>query len=135
MLGSGHKIPIDEAKTVIDEGEKLNIVCQELKTLRGAMRTTKSWLSKVKKIGVGDGETAAATITALIDEHDTFLITVVEEVDRLKQATCGYCICRQPYEGFMIGCDGCEDWYHGHCVGVSEEQANKVDKYLCLRCR
>ena len=34
----------------------------------------------------------------------------------------------------MIGCDTCEDWYHLHCVGISVNQAEKCDKYLCPRC-
>jgi hypothetical protein len=124
---------MNDAKSVIDDGEKLNISCQELKTLRGALRTTKSWVAKVNKCGVEN--VAAVNLNQLIDEHNSFLVTAEDEIDKLKQATCGYCICRLPYEGFMIGCDGCDEWYHGQCVGVSEEQANKVDKYLCLRCR
>lgn len=135
MMHPGNKIAMDDAKTIIDEGDKLNVTCQELKTLRGALRTTKSWVTKVKKCGVENGETAVANVNELINEHSTFLVTATDEVDRLQQAMCGYCICRLPYEGFMIGCDGCEEWYHGICVGVSEEQANKVDKYVCLRCR
>ena len=126
---------MDDAKQFINKGESLNLSCSELKTLRGAMRTTKSWLTKVKKCGAENGETAAINVNELIDEHNSFLVTAIGEVERLKQATCGYCICRLPYEGFMIGCDGCEEWYHGTCIGLSEEQANKVDKYVCLRCR
>jgi len=57
-----------------------------------------------------------------------------EEIDALNQALCAYCICRRPYEGFMIGCDDCEEWYHGACIGVSQAQGNKIDKYLCVRC-
>ncbi|KAF9105607.1 hypothetical protein BGX27_009553 [Mortierella sp. AM989] len=47
-----------------------------------------------------------------------------------------YCICKMPYyEGcFMIQCDGCDDWFHGDCVGVAEKDSKKVDKYYCKRC-
>jgi hypothetical protein len=89
---------------------------------------------KVKKIGVDEGQTVATSITELINEHNTFLVTANDEFAQLKQAMCGYCICRQPYEGFMIGCDNCEEWYHGPCVGISEDQAEKFDKYVCVRC-
>src|SRR4051812_13852874 len=36
-----------------------------------------------------------------------------------------YCLCKQPYDDnqFMIGCDGCGNWFHGHCVNISTEQA------------
>ena len=31
----------------------------------------------------------------------------------------------------MIGCDGCEDWYHGECVNVKEADGDLIDKYYC----
>jgi COMPASS component SPP1 len=32
----------------------------------------------------------------------------------------------------MIGCDGeCEDWFHGRCVNMRQEDADLVDKYIC----
>ncbi|KAG0051361.1 JmjC domain-containing histone demethylation protein 1 [Gryganskiella cystojenkinii] len=47
-----------------------------------------------------------------------------------------YCICRTPYDKsrFMIACDGCDDWFHGDCVGVAEKDSDMVDKYYCKRC-
>ena len=35
---------------------------------------------------------------------------------------------------FMIGCDECESWYHGPCVGVGKQQADSMDDYLCPHC-
>ena len=35
-----------------------------------------------------------------------------------------YCICRRPFDEkrFMIGCDGCEEWFHGDwCVDLPFE--------------
>ena len=37
ILKSGSKIPLDDAKKILDEGDQLNLACQELKTLRGAL--------------------------------------------------------------------------------------------------
>ncbi|OAF70194.1 JmjC domain-containing histone demethylation protein 1 [Intoshia linei] len=47
-----------------------------------------------------------------------------------------YCICKKPYENgeVMIECSGCTDWFHGRCVGVSEEQMENIDKYFCPDC-
>ena len=36
---------------------------------------------------------------------------------------------------FMVGCDVCEGWYHGTCVGVSKDEANDLERYVCPRCR
>ncbi|GAB0202337.1 histone lysine demethylase PHF8 [Grus japonensis] len=47
-----------------------------------------------------------------------------------------YCLCRLPYDvtRFMIECDGCQDWFHGSCVGVEEEAAAEIDLYHCPKC-
>ncbi|XP_041330451.1 histone lysine demethylase PHF8, partial [Pyrgilauda ruficollis] len=47
-----------------------------------------------------------------------------------------YCLCRLPYDvtRFMIECDGCQDWFHGSCVGVEEEAAAEIDLYHCPQC-
>lgn len=135
LIDSGERIPIEDAKHITNAGDKLNITCDEYKTLRSALKATRSWLLKVKKINGGkEGQTSAVGVTELINEHNNFLVTANDEFEKLQQTMCGYCICRQPYEGFMIGCDTCEEWYHGPCVGISESQAEKCDKYVCIRC-
>lgn len=45
-----------------------------------------------------------------------------------------YCVCRGPYDGFMIGCNSCNDWFHGSCIGIAEEDGKKMDKFVCARC-
>ena len=35
---------------------------------------------------------------------------------------------------FMIGCDKCERWVHGPCVGVGKAAADSMDDYLCPYC-
>ncbi|KAM4019165.1 histone lysine demethylase PHF8 [Anomaloglossus baeobatrachus] len=48
-----------------------------------------------------------------------------------------YCLCRLPYDvtRFMIECDVCQDWFHGSCVGVEEENASEIDLYHCPNCQ
>ncbi|KAI9775244.1 MAG: hypothetical protein M1839_001362 [Geoglossum umbratile] len=47
-----------------------------------------------------------------------------------------YCICRRPdSHTWMIGCDGgCEDWFHGACVNIKQEDGDLIDKYICPNC-
>lgn len=50
-----------------------------------------------------------------------------------------WCICRKPYGNhFMISCDICQDWFHGHCVGVTEARAKAYSKagkeWFCEEC-
>ena len=35
----------------------------------------------------------------------------------------------------MIGCDHCEEWYHGDCVKVTEREAKYIKRYYCKMCR
>jgi COMPASS component SPP1 len=47
-----------------------------------------------------------------------------------------FCICRKgDNHTWMIACDGgCEDWFHGKCVNVKQEDEVLIDKYICPNC-
>ena len=40
---------------------------------------------------------------------------------------------------FMICCDGCEEWFHGKCVGITMQQGKVMEKqgkeYVCEKCK
>ena len=49
------------------------------------------------------------------------------------------CVCQIPAEQaedgkFWIGCEECEEWYHGHCLGLTSEEASLIAKWLCPTC-
>ncbi|KAE8577384.1 hypothetical protein XENTR_v10004559 [Xenopus tropicalis] len=48
-----------------------------------------------------------------------------------------YCICRTPYDDtqFYIGCDRCQNWFHGRCVGILQSEADYIDEYVCPQCQ
>ncbi|XP_034743278.1 nucleosome-remodeling factor subunit BPTF-like isoform X4 [Etheostoma cragini] len=48
-----------------------------------------------------------------------------------------FCICQTPYDEsqFYIGCDRCQNWYHGRCVGILQSEANHIDEYVCPQCQ
>ncbi|EOD35157.1 hypothetical protein EMIHUDRAFT_227673 [Emiliania huxleyi CCMP1516] len=35
----------------------------------------------------------------------------------------------------MIACDGCADWFHPACVGMTIKQAAALDSYVCGQCK
>jgi COMPASS component SPP1 len=53
-----------------------------------------------------------------------------EDVDEDAEV---FCICRKPDDHtWMIACDaGCDDWFHGRCVNIKEDDGNLIDKYIC----
>ncbi|XP_005312013.1 CXXC-type zinc finger protein 1 isoform X4 [Chrysemys picta bellii] len=47
-----------------------------------------------------------------------------------------YCICRKPdINCFMIGCDNCNEWFHGNCINITEKMAKAIREWYCLQCR
>uniref|UniRef100_A0A4W6EM47 CXXC-type zinc finger protein 1 n=1 Tax=Lates calcarifer TaxID=8187 RepID=A0A4W6EM47_LATCA len=47
-----------------------------------------------------------------------------------------YCICRKPdINCFMIGCDNCNEWFHGNCINITEKMAKAIREWYCMRCR
>ena len=53
-----------------------------------------------------------------------------EETEKL------YCICRTTDTNrFMIGCDKCEEWFHGNCISITQEYAKRIQHFYCLLCR
>lgn len=48
-----------------------------------------------------------------------------------------YCICKTPYDEskFYIGCDRCQNWFHGRCVGILQSEADLIDEYVCPECQ
>ncbi|RWS25121.1 CXXC-type zinc finger protein 1-like protein [Leptotrombidium deliense] len=57
-------------------------------------------------------------------------------IDEDEENETVYCICRtSDTSRFMIGCDKCNEWYHGDCISVTEVYAKTIKKFYCLICR
>lgn len=48
-----------------------------------------------------------------------------------------YCVCRTPYDEtkFYVGCDLCNNWFHGECVGITEESSKSMTEFICTECK
>lgn len=47
-----------------------------------------------------------------------------------------FCICKKPDEGdLMVGCDGCDDWFHFKCMKIPEKYSHLVSAYYCPYCQ
>jgi len=48
-----------------------------------------------------------------------------------------HCLCRLPLnpDFTYIQCDKCQTWYHMHCIGITNEEAEAIDEYVCDKCK
>ncbi|XP_043274049.1 nucleosome-remodeling factor subunit NURF301 isoform X2 [Venturia canescens] len=63
-------------------------------------------------------------------------VSAVSANNRLKKEKL-YCLCRTPYDEtkFYVGCDLCNNWFHGECVGITEEMSKSLSEFVCTECR
>jgi len=45
-----------------------------------------------------------------------------------------YCHCRYGESGVMVECEGCNEWYHDECIGLTEEETYNIDLFYCAPC-
>ncbi|XP_048584367.1 CXXC-type zinc finger protein 1 isoform X2 [Nematostella vectensis] len=58
-----------------------------------------------------------------------------EEKSKKEKEGAVYCICRQSNtDRFMIGCDNCDEWFHGDCIGILQGDAQMIRKFYCKPC-
>lgn len=50
------------------------------------------------------------------------------EIDRRR------CFCKTKSNGKMTLCEGCDEWYHHVCLGVTEEEARDLHDWRCGYC-
>ena len=45
------------------------------------------------------------------------------------------CIVKREREGTLwVQCDGCQQWYHARCIGLSRKQLTRLDTFFCKSC-
>jgi hypothetical protein len=83
-----------------------------------------------------------ALLGRLRDAKELLPVKVPEErriSAMLEDGGARYCTCRGPADGgFMIGCDSCDLWFHGKCVGVTSRAGDAMEaagaRYSCPVC-
>eukprot|EP01083_Nonionella_stella_P079498 218193_1 len=73
------------------------------------------------------------------DGYDLCRKCALKRMDKTRNQSELYCICRQPYDGdeSMVCCDVCDEWYHLSCIGMDTqtfEEAVHGGEYKCIDC-
>ncbi|ETK74235.1 hypothetical protein L915_18924 [Phytophthora nicotianae] len=130
------RMSISAARSLVEEGEDIAIDMPVFDFLKEHLEIASDWESRVLASGIESGQARVANLLALLNEYECARLVIDLDMHRdvLKSATERYCICRQPFDGLMIGCDHCDDWFHDSCIGMSKEKAEKVEHYTCPSC-
>lgn len=130
------RLSIGTARSFVEEGEDIVIEIPVFDLLKENVEMASDWETRVLESGIETGTARIANLVSLLNEYDCAGLIIDMDMHRevLKSATERYCICRQPFDGLMIGCDFCDDWFHDNCIGMSKEKAEKVENYTCPSC-
>lgn len=36
---------------------------------------------------------------------------------------------------FYVGCDLCNNWFHGECVNITEDESKELSEFICSECK
>ncbi|OQS03693.1 ATPase [Thraustotheca clavata] len=130
------RMTLNAATVLVEDGAKLKVVPSAWTALYKHVSKATEWEARLKASGLDSGQAKIAALVELLQEYKLggFLVDFDMHRDVLVSATEQYCICRQPYDGLMIGCDLCENWFHDTCIGLSKEKLEKVEGYVCPSC-
>ncbi|XP_017214972.1 chromatin remodeling protein EBS-like isoform X1 [Daucus carota subsp. sativus] len=47
-----------------------------------------------------------------------------------------FCRCELPYnpDDLMVQCEGCWDWFHPSCIGMTNDEAQMLEHFFCADC-
>ncbi|KAG7377682.1 hypothetical protein PHYPSEUDO_011154 [Phytophthora pseudosyringae] len=130
------RMSMSAARSLVEEGEDIAVGMPVFDFLKEHLEIASDWENRVLASGIETGQARVANLLALLNEYECARLVIDLDMHRdvLKSATERYCICRQPFDGLMIGCDHCDDWFHDSCIGMSKEKAEKVEHYTCPSC-
>jgi hypothetical protein len=134
---------LKEIMHVISTSESLNLPDEKaVKMLKAMAQRTSQWQAKARKgLLPVPGETTPFNMDMLrsLDDGASSLPFELSEAVCLANAIedkgCRHCICGGANDGtFMLGCDKCDCWFHGRCVGVEKEIGTSLEHWICPRC-
>ena len=117
---------------LVSRGMDLRIDESVMATLRGLLQRAQDWSSTAHH-ELSKPEPAVfdmPLLTKLKEEALTIPVRIPEDrrvTAVIEDGGGRYCLCRGASDGgFMIGCDFCEEWFHGKCVNVATAKGEQM---------
>ena len=129
---SQEKPSIEQLGKVLDQAHRMSLALRHQDSLAQTYNSAVSWEKRLRESGIESGNAPVEVLKKLLDEGKKIPVDLDAHLQVLETATKEYCICCGPSEGWMIGCEHCDDWFHGRCIGLTEE--DNVEDYTCPRC-
>ena len=136
---NGNALPsVESIRSLAAEAAALDVTVAEEVQVGELVKKIDWWVKRASAMFIKRG--SEATLLELL-QHDPDappLEAAGETADggTIDSVACAFCTGNDSAttSKFMIGCDGCDRWYHGPCVGVDKRAADAMTEYQCLFC-
>ena len=100
----------------------------QLRSTKCCLTVTKQWFLPVTRPPY-----FTYTINPCTDDTYTFLFYAIGTKEVCPPSCC---IVKREWEGTLwVQCDGCQQWYHARCIGLSRKQLTRLDTFFCKCCK
>ena len=127
------RVDLATLQQLLKSGSVAAVPAAQLAELRARESIVQWWLERAAASFVKDG--CRLTLLEVL-KHDGRFELLGPDGAWCATLACPCCTGEDPAATaqFMIGCDKCDTWFHGPCVGVSKAESDSMDDYLCPYC-
>lgn len=137
LLCAGTRPQLEEVSAVAAAAAGLPVRGDVTERVGAVLAAGETWRESCRRLWAkrNSGQRLDKCLAIAADGVDAALAQLEPPAEGEERAEL-YCTCQQPYEAdaAMIGCDGCEDWLHCRCVGLTQTAARSLKKYVCPLC-
>jgi len=128
------RMHVDELDGLLDQAKRAAVPEPQIAPLRARRALVSWWGARACSAFLKEGCRVSLLCALRADPPGPELMH--EDGTWTSALACTYCTGTDvaTTSQFMIGCDACERWYHGPCVGVGKAAADAMDDYLCPLC-
>jgi hypothetical protein len=127
------KVSEEKVEEMIESSKGLLVAVPEIRKLSNVLNRSRDWVKRFRAAQSTQGSNEKS-IQALVREGQNLAIDHSAIIEPILETIIPYCLCRGPSQGFMLGCEDCEEWFHGACINLNEKDAEKIGTFVCAKC-